>query len=128
MSTNRICRECGKPADDDEAPTVYDDVGLCELCFAKTAETPTEPPAKTDRRARWIVGAAGAAAVGIGLAVALSKNEVKFSARARSGSGRTLDHITPVRGHRKQQAYGPNWSLHRELLINPHYRGPARAA
>lgn len=32
---HRICRECGDPADDDEDPTVYDDVGLCESYFAE---------------------------------------------------------------------------------------------
>ncbi len=31
---HRVCSECGDLADDDDDPTVYDDVGLCELCFA----------------------------------------------------------------------------------------------
>jgi hypothetical protein len=130
MSTNRICRECGNPADDDEAPSGYDDVGLQKLCFAKTAQTPAEPPGKTGRRARWITDAAAVAiavAVGIGVAVALSKNEVKSASRAPSGGGRTLDRIINVRGHPRRQAYGPNYSQHRQILIPP-YRGPARAA
>jgi hypothetical protein len=32
---HRIWRECGYLADDDEDPTVYRDVGLCESCFAE---------------------------------------------------------------------------------------------
>jgi len=97
------------------------------------AETPDEPPAKTNRRTRWITGAAAAAVVavvvgvGIGVAVALSKNEVKFSGGAPSNRGRTLDHRISVRQHRRQQACGPNYSQHRDILIPPHFRGPARA-
>jgi hypothetical protein len=131
MSTKGICAECGNSVDEDDATAVSDDVGLCRSCFVKTAEAPAiQPPAKISRRTRWITGAAGAAVavVGIGVAVALSKNEVKITGRGRSGGGRGLDLRTIVQGHPKQQAYGPTWSLHREISIEPYLRGPARAA
>ena len=107
------------------------------------AERPAEPTAKTQRRT-WLI--VGAAAVGIGVialsnkhvkvalpalnggAVALSKNEVKVPGRAPSGGGWTLDHPVNVRGHTRQQAYGPGRSLRKPVQIAPYSKGPGMAA
>jgi len=110
---------------------------------------PVDPPAKTNRRTRWIgVGAAGAAVVlGVGVAVAsskdevklsglaprgradaLSKNKMKLAGRTPSGGRRALDHRVSVRRHPRLQAYGPGYSLRREIWIDPHSRGPAITA
>lgn len=107
------------------------------------AERPAEPTAKTHRRT-WLI--VGAAAVGIGVialskkhvkvvrpalsggAVALSKNEVKAERRAPSGGGRTLDHPVTVRGHTRQQAYGPGRSLRKPVQIAPYSKGLGIAA
>jgi len=108
----------------------------------RPAEPPAEPPGKTHRGAWLIVGAA--AVVGIGVialskthvkvggpalsgAVALSKNEVKATARP-SGGGWTLDHPVNVRGHTRQQAYGPGRSLRKPVQIAPYSKGPGMAA
>ena len=107
-------------------------------------EPQAEPTAKTHRRTWLIVGAA--AVVGIGVialskthvkvarpalssdAVALSKNEVKVTGRAPSGGGWTLDHPVNVRGHTRQQAYGPGRSLRKPVQIAPYSKGPGMAA
>ena len=104
----------------------------------RPAEPPAEPTAKTHRRT-WLI--VGAAAVGIGVialsnkhvkvalpalnggAVALSKNEVKVPGRAPSGGGWTLDHPVNVRGHTRQQAYGPGRSLRKPVQIAPYSKG-----
>lgn len=112
-------------------------------------EPPVAPPVKTSRRTWWIAaGAAGAAiVVGIGVAVALSKDKVtlaglapsggrdalskhkaKLAGLAPSGGGRTLDHGVSVQGHPRRQAYGRGYSLHRDIWIDSHSRGPATAA
>jgi hypothetical protein len=94
-----------------------------------TAETPDKQPAKADRRTRWIAAAAAAATVvGIGVVVALSRNEGKFSGSVPSGGGRTLDQVINVREHQRQQAFGPNYSKHRDIFVPTHHRGLARAA
>jgi hypothetical protein len=88
------------------------------------AERPAEPPAKTHRRT-WLI--VGAAAVGIGV-IALSQNEVKVTSRAPSGGGWTLDRPVNVRGHTRQQAYGPGRSLRKPVQIAPYSKGLGMAA
>jgi hypothetical protein len=111
------------------------------------AEQPAEPPAEptaNTRRRTWLI--VGAAAVGIGVialsskhvkvarpvlsggAVALSKNEVKIPGQAPSGGNWTLDHPVNVRGHTRQQAYGPGRSLRKPVQIAPYSKGPRMAA
>lgn len=96
--------------------------------MSTTAETPAEPPVKTNRRSRWI--AAGAAvALGIGVvAIALSKNEVKAAVGVPSGGGLIPDPKVSVNGHSRRQSYGPHYSLHRDIQIDPYLRGQRRAA
>jgi hypothetical protein len=87
MSTSRICHECGYSADDDEDRTIYDGVGLCESCFAKTAQTPAKTSLKTNRRTRWIISAAGAAvALGFGVVVALAKRGDREGGWSKEGA------------------------------------------
>lgn len=72
MTTERVCRDCGKPIAADDAPTVLDDPGLCDRCSAETAQSP-DTPADRSRRTRWIavaVGLAGAAVALIGVTIA----------------------------------------------------------
>ena len=108
------------------------------------AEPPAEPPAKTHRRTWLIVGAAAVVGIGVialskthmnvarpalsGGAGALSKNEVKVTGRAPSGGDWTLDHQVNVRGHTRQQAYGPGRSLQKTVQIAPYSKGPGMAA
>lgn len=40
------------------------------------------------------------------------------------GKGHSPSVSTLVRGHWRQQAHGPKWSLHKTLWIEPHWRGP----
>jgi hypothetical protein len=109
----------------------------------RPAEPTAEPTAKTHRRT-WLI--VGAAALGIGVivlskkhvkvarpalssgAVTLSKNEVKVTDRASGGGGRTLDHPVNVRGHTRQQPYGPGRSLRKTVEIAPYSKGPGMAA
>jgi hypothetical protein len=110
----------------------------------RPAEPPAEPTAKTHRRTWLIVGAAAVVGIGVialskthvkvarpalsGGAVALSKNKVKVTGRAPSGGGWTLDHPVNVRGHTRQQAYGPGRSLRKPVQIAPYSKGPGIAA
>lgn len=105
---------------------------------------PKEPPAEPSRRTRWLL--AGGAVLGIVVLAALSKNGVKLSGlaqfggpdamsgnssnhtnRARSGSRRPLDHRIDVPAYPRQQAYGPNYSLRKPVMVAPHSRGPEMA-
>lgn len=72
MTTERVCRDCGEPITEDEAPTVLDDPGLCARCSAETALSP-DTPADGSRRTWWTavaVGLAGATVALIGVAIA----------------------------------------------------------
>ena len=113
-----------------------------------TAERPAEPPAvpaaKTHRRMWLIAGAVAVVGLGVialstkhvkvarpapsGGAVVRSMNEVKDTGRAPSGGGWTLDHPVNVRGHTRQQAYGPGRSLRKPVQIAPYSKGPGMAA
>jgi hypothetical protein len=110
----------------------------------RPAELPPEPAAKTRHRTWLIVGAATVVGIGVialskthvkvarpalsGGAVALSKNKVIVTGRAPSGGGWTLDHPVNVRGHTRQQAYGPGRSLRKPVQIAPYSKGPGMAA
>lgn len=72
MTTERVCRDCGEPITEDEAPTVVDDPGLCDRCSAETALS-SDTRADGSRRTRWIavaVGLAGATVALIGVTIA----------------------------------------------------------
>lgn len=47
------------------------------------------------------------------------------SGRRSSSGGREYSAQWWVRGHWRQQAYGPGWSLRRPIFIDPHLSGPA---
>lgn len=66
MTTERVCRDCGEPMIEDEAPTVLDDPGLCDRCSAKTALSP-DARADGSRRTRWMAVAVGLAGVTVAL-------------------------------------------------------------
>ncbi|MCU1372350.1 MAG: hypothetical protein JWO77_3544 [Ilumatobacteraceae bacterium] len=110
-------------------------------------EPPAEPPAQPSRRKLWIAASAAGAAIVLGVGyIVLSKDEdtitgstpgvgagallmnaLETAADAPSASRRSLDHQSDVRGHWRQQAYGPNHSLRRPTWIDDHVRGPAAA-
>lgn len=48
MTTERVCRDCGKPIAADDAPTVLDDPGLCDRCSAEPLSRRTRPPTGVD--------------------------------------------------------------------------------
>ena len=72
MTTEPVCRDCGKPITADDDPTVLDDPVLCDSCSDEAAQSP-DMPADRSRRTRWIVVAvvlAGAAVALIGVTIA----------------------------------------------------------
>lgn len=78
MTTESVCRDCGEPITEEDAPTVLDDPGLCDRCSAETA---LSPDARGDgsRRTRWIavaVGLAGATVALIGVTIACGVGEL----------------------------------------------------
>lgn len=78
MTTESVCRDCGEPFTEEDAPTVLDDPGLCDRCSAETA---LSPDARGDgsRRTRWIafaVGLAGATVALIGVTIARGVGEL----------------------------------------------------
>lgn len=74
MTTERLCRDCGEPITEDEAPTVVDEPGLCDRCSAESIRSPNATADRRGRGARWIavavaVGVAGAVAAVIGVMI-----------------------------------------------------------
>jgi hypothetical protein len=85
-------------------------------------EDPFEPdvaPGATKRRTLlFVVGGAVAIAAAAGIAYAVC------STRPGAEPGQ----LVPVRGHSKLQAYGPDWALHRPIVVGPYFRGPGPAS
>lgn len=86
---------------------------------------PDDAPVTTEHRMTGWEVAAGAAAVALGLLIA-GLVRSKMHGVKLTGSALT-DGAVPVRGHLKNQAFGSDYSQHRQIEIGPYLRGPRAA-